>query len=373
MKANKSLVALAVLGTLSGVSHAQSSVTLYGIVDAGLLYTSNVKTAEGGKALLQLASGNLNGSRWGLLGSEDLGGGLNAIFRLENGFNVNNGTLGQGNRLFGRQAYVGLSSNTYGTLTMGRQYNALQDYVATLQLVSSLTQFSTHPYDNDDLNNTYRTDNSVKYTTPKFAGFQAEGLYGFSNNTNFANNRAYSLGASYSNGSLNLGAGYARSQNPGTIGGAIVGNPSSTTPSNPLLEAARVDQWGVAGTYVVGSLTLGLLYSGSLYTNSAMTLAAPGGTIHFHNYEGSIRYQVTPSLMLVLGEAYTSVRQSGESGHYLQTSGGADYYLSKRTDLYLNAFYQKASSNLQANIDAAGGAASGSSQAVVVAGIRHKF
>lgn len=101
---------------------------------------------------------------------EDLGGGLKAIFRSENGFNVNNGTLGQGGREFGRQAYVGLSSNSIGTFTLGRQYNAIQDVVAPLGVASVLPQFATHPFDNDNLNNTYRTDNSVKYATPNMAG-----------------------------------------------------------------------------------------------------------------------------------------------------------------------------------------------------------
>ncbi|TCW85781.1 porin [Burkholderia sp. SRS-46] len=369
----KTLVALAALGTFTGMAHAQSSVTLYGIVDAGIVYTSNVKTANGGKSLFQLASGNESGSRWGMTGTEDLGGGLKAIFKLEGGFNANNGTLGQGGREFGRQAYVGLKSDNIGTFTMGRQYNAIQDYVAPLAVSSVLTQFATHPLDNDNLNNTFRTDNSVKYSTPVIAGFQAEAMYAFSNSTNFANNRAYSVGATYANGPLNLGAGYARAQQPGTIGGAIVGNPSSSTPSNPLLGASRVDQWGAGGTYAFGPATIGLLYTGSLFSNSTNGLTAAGGTIHFQNYEGSVRYQVTPALVLALGETYTSVHQSGASGHYLQTSGGAQYLLSKRTDVYANAFYQKASRNLQANIDAAGGAASGSSQTAVVVGIRHKF
>ncbi len=322
---------------------------------------------------MQLASGNMSGSRWGLLGTEDLGGGLKAVFKLENGFNINSGTLGQGGREFGRQAYVGLASNAFGTFTMGRQYNAIQDFVAPLGVASVLAQNATHPFDNDNLNNTYRTDNSVKYVTPNIGGFQGDVMYSFSNATNFANNRAYSVGATYSNGSLNLGAGYARSQNPGTIGGAVVGNPSSATPSNPLLGASRVDQWGAGGTYAIGPVTMGLLYTGSLYTNSTNALAASKGTIRFQNYEGSVRYQLTPALILALGEAYTSVRQSGVSGHYLQTSSGANYLLSKRTNLYLNAFYQKTSRNLNASIDAAGGSASGRSQTAVVVGIRHKF
>lgn len=157
------------------------------------------------------------------------------------------------------------------------------------------------------------------------------------------------------------------------IGGAIVGTPSSSPPSNPLLGAVRADQWGAGGTYAFGPVTLGLLYTGSLYTNSSNAFAAPSGTIHFHNYEGSIRYQLTPALILALGEDYTSVRQSGVSGHYLQTSAGADYFLSKRTDVYLNALYQKSSKNLHANFDAASGAASGTSPTAIVVGIRHKF
>lgn len=373
MKQTNKLLLLATMSAFAGVARAQSAETLYGVTDVGVLYTSNVNTASGGKALWQLASGNMSGSRWGLLGKEDLGGGLKAVFKLENGFNINKGTLGQGGREFGRQAYVGVASDAFGTLTMGRQYNAIQDYVAPLGIASVLAQYATHPFDNDNLNNTYRTDNSVKYVTPSIAGFQGEAMYSFSNATNFANNRAYSVGATYHNGSLNLGAGYARSQNPGAIGGAIVSNPSSTTTSNPLLGASRVDQWGAGGTYDVGPVTMGLLYTGSLYANSTNALTASGGTIRFQNYEGSVRYQLTPTLILALSEAYTSVRQRGVSGHYLQTSGGADYFLSKRTNLYLNGFYQKTSRNLHASIDAAGGQASGTSQTAVVIGIRHKF
>jgi GBP family porin len=373
MKMKTHLIALAGLSVFTGVAHAQNSVTLYGVADVGILYTNNVNTANGGKSLFQMLSGNESGSRWGVLSTEDLGGGMKVIARLESGFSLNNGTLGQGGREFGRQAYVGLTVEKFGTFTMGRQYNAIQDFVAPLDVASVLTQFATHPFDNDNLNNTYRADNTVKYVTPIIAGFQAEVLYGFSNATNFANNRAYSAGATYNNGPLNVGAGYVRSQNPGTIGGAIVGIASSATPSNPLLGASRVDQWGAGGTYAIGAATVGLLYTGSLYTNSTNALTAPEGTARFQNYEGSVRYQLTPAVALALGEGYTSVDQSGVSGHYLQTSAGAAYFLSKRTDVYLNAFYQKASKNLKANIDAAGGAATGTSQTAVVAGIRHKF
>jgi general bacterial porin, GBP family len=114
------------------------------------------------------------------------------VFQLENGFNVETGGLKQGGRMFGRQAWVGLSSNQYGTLTLGRQYNSLQVFVAPLQVGGSttLTAYSKHPLDNDNINNTYRTDNAVKYSTLNYAGFQAEAMYAFSNSSSFAVNRA---------------------------------------------------------------------------------------------------------------------------------------------------------------------------------------
>ncbi len=116
----------------ASAAHAQSSVTLYGLIDAGVAYTNNVEKGGTRGPLFQATSGEINGSRFGLRGSEDLGGGLRAIFVLENGFSVTNGKLAQDNRLFGRQAYVGLSSNQFGTVTLGRQYDALVDFVAPL-------------------------------------------------------------------------------------------------------------------------------------------------------------------------------------------------------------------------------------------------
>nr|WP_321931088.1 porin [Paraburkholderia guartelaensis] len=97
MRDNIQLAAIAAaLLAMTSIAQAQSSVTLYGIVDDGPSYTSNA----GGHAGWQMVSGSAQGSRWGLKGIEGLGGGLATIFRLENGFNVNNGTLSQGGREF---------------------------------------------------------------------------------------------------------------------------------------------------------------------------------------------------------------------------------------------------------------------------------
>ncbi|MEA3130978.1 MAG: hypothetical protein QOF46_2773, partial [Paraburkholderia sp.] len=171
----KSLLALAALGAFAGVAHAQSSVTLYGIIDEGF----NINTNSGGKHLYNLSSGVLQGSRWGLRGTEDLGGGLKAIFVLENGFDVNNGKLGQGGLMFGRQAYVGLSSQ-FGTVTLGRQYDSVVDYVGPLEAGDQWGGYiAAHPGDIDNFNNAYRTNNTVKYTSANYGGLTFGGTYSF--------------------------------------------------------------------------------------------------------------------------------------------------------------------------------------------------
>src|ERR1700736_320721 len=143
----KSLLALAALGTFAGVAHAQSSVTLYGIVDAGFVYNNNSAVNGKGQKLYATSAGNLQGDRWGLRGTEDLGGGLKALFVLENGFNTFNGTLGQKGDEFGRSAYVGLSSQ-FGTVTLGRQYDSVVDYTGALEVGSQWgTFYGAHPGD----------------------------------------------------------------------------------------------------------------------------------------------------------------------------------------------------------------------------------
>lgn len=136
----KQAILLASFGVLSSAAYAQSSVTLYGIVDVGVLYVNNAVSGGKGGQQWSLASSNLQGSRLGLRGTEDLGGGLSALFVLENGFTTNNGKLAQGGDLFGRQAFVGLSSQKFGMLTLGRQY----DSSSTTQVSSRLERNGDH-------------------------------------------------------------------------------------------------------------------------------------------------------------------------------------------------------------------------------------
>src|SRR6202521_4708130 len=144
--------AFALVGA-TGSAQAKNSVTLYGVIDTGLIYVHN---ANGNEKLVGTNSGTLSGDRWGLKGQEDLGGGLKAIFQLENGFDVNTGKLGQSGREFGRQAFVGLTADQYGTVTLGRQYDPLVDMVQGITGDNYWASIVGTPGDVDNYDNSSR-------------------------------------------------------------------------------------------------------------------------------------------------------------------------------------------------------------------------
>ncbi len=124
----------------------------------------------------ELASGYAQGSRWGLKGAKNWAAASKPIFQLENGFDVSSGRLNQGGLMFGRQAFVGLSAERYGVLTFGRQYDSVVDYLAQTTANGNWAgSLFSHPYDNDNTDNSFRLDNTVKYTSPSISGFQSGG------------------------------------------------------------------------------------------------------------------------------------------------------------------------------------------------------
>lgn len=164
----KSLIALAALSAMAGVVHAQSSVTLYGVVDA------SVAREKGATTQTLLKSGGLNGSRWGMRVVEDLGAGLKGMAVLESGFAIDTGNGLQGGRLFGRQAYIGLGGG-FGEVRLGRQYTPIglvaDDFVGT-KPYDVLTVAGTLA-----ANAAYRTDNAITFMTPSLSGFSVQGQY----------------------------------------------------------------------------------------------------------------------------------------------------------------------------------------------------
>ncbi|CAG4885505.1 porin [Paraburkholderia saeva] len=388
----KSLLALAALGTFAGVAHAQSSVTLYGIIDEGFNYTSN----KGGHQLYNLSSGVLQGSRFGLRGTEDLGGGLKAIFVLENGFDVNSGALGQGGLMFGRQAYVGLSSQL-GTVTLGRQYDSVVDYVGPLEVGDQWGGYiAAHPGDLDNFNNAYRTNNTVKFASKNYGGLTFGGTYSFGGVAgSMSTNQIWSLGAGYANGPLVLGVGYLNARTPSNAGGLFGNNTATATPSavgSPVysgyVSANTYQVIGAGGAYTFGAATIGATYSNTKFMNlgaNGTTAFRHGDTATFNNAEINFKYQLTPALLVGAAFDYTDgsdVEQANGTTNggakYYQGALGVDYFLSKRTDVYLTGVFQKASGTDSKNETAVAAinnlnSSTSDRQTTVRIGIRHKF
>ncbi|WP_395068832.1 porin [Paraburkholderia silvatlantica] len=386
----KTLMVAALTGVFATAAHAQSSVTLYGLIDAGITYSNNQRvSATSGHSAFQATSGTINGSRWGLRGAEDLGGGLKAIFTLENGFNIDNGNLGQKGRMFGRQAFVGLASDQYGAVTLGRQYDSVVDYLAPLS--NTGTQYggtiAAHPFDNDNLNNSVRFNNTVKYSSVNYAGFKFGGTYSFSNSTQFANNRAYSFGATYNYAGLNFAAAYLHANNDinnqqfnaATFSGAQAGDYT--------FGAARQSTFGGGVNYTFGPATAGFVYTQTQLGNAigisptqsgtANGINLHGNSARFQNFEGNIRYALTPALSLAGAYTYTRTNfGGGVNPNYNTVSLQSDYALSKRTDVYLQGNWQHVSSN-SANIgpylNGLTSASATQDQVAVTVGMRHRF
>jgi GBP family porin len=211
----KSLISIAILGAMSSAAFAQSNVTIYGILDAGIV------SERGGAAgnNTQLNSGAASASRIGFKGTEDLGGGLSAIFKLETGAKIDKGTLdNDNNRLFNREAYVGLSSKTAGTLTLGRQYTpyyeTLRDvgdpfamgYAGTAKNLFPVASFMT------------RNSNAIVYKTPNLQGFTGAVSYSLGETADDASAQRQ-IGASlgYNNGPLNVAVAYNSKNNDTTV------------------------------------------------------------------------------------------------------------------------------------------------------------
>lgn len=377
-------------------AYGQNSVALYGVIDAGIGYANNVAAALGGTGghKFQLTSGVGSGSRFGLRGTEELGGGNAAIFVLENGFSVANGSMLQGGRLFGRQAYIGLSNRRFGTVTFGRQYDSMVDFVSPFTSAKQWgTQYGAHVGDADNLFNAFRINNSVKYTSRTWRGVTLGALYGFSNQaggssgTGFANDRAWSMGASYRTGGFSAGAGYLFVNHPsggnanGTnVNGAVAGDYTSATNIFYVRPVARQAVVAAGAAYQFGKATAGLVYSHSKldYTDRS--------SFGIHNIEANLSWRLQPSLVTGVAAIYSDGFVDGARGisdvatathpRWLQINLGADYSISKRADLYAAVVCQKAEGGAAvAAIDAVGGptGAGGRYQIATQLGLRAKF
>jgi len=291
----KTLLAAALLAGFAGAASAQSSVTLYGILDGGLRYQSLSLANGDGVNNFGAAYGTQNGNRLGFKGVEDMGNGNKAMFMIENGFDLGNGTMQQGGRLFGRQSWLGVENNAWGQVRLGRMLSLTTDY-----LVNAVDPFGAgfgqlnmgHAFTSG---NTLRLDNVLMYKTPNMSGFEAglgysfaTGLtsnggqtgYGFatSNNT-----RQLTVGAKYANGPFYAAASYEKAY------------AADSTAQN----GNSVNNWNIAGSYDFKVLKLAVGYgqtrdgfwAGSGAGAVGASLAtAPGGNTNALVFAPSVGY-----------------------------------------------------------------------------------
>ncbi|MDN7748846.1 porin [Burkholderia gladioli] len=392
MKTSLALIGAAACG-FACAAQAQGSVTLYGIVDAGYRYNSNA----GGAPQHAIAGGNESASRFGITGNEELGGGYRAVFTLENGFTTTTGAL-QAGLMFGRQAFVGLGT-PYGTVTLGRQYLTLSSYLGQF---ASGTDWAArgagwgyHPAGLDDVDGTERANNAIKYVSPRYRGLQLGATYSLGGVAGqVTRNEMISAGADYQQGPFKFAAAYLYVKNPNF---ALFGNnaTSSATGNNftsPIFSgyatAGSQREFGAGTSYELGHFTLGAIYTRTSFadlgatpvTGASLPAAERGKTATFNTAEANLKYRLTPALQFGIAYAYTRVSSfAGQSGaSYQQWNLGADYSLSKRTDLYCVLLHEKA-----AGVDSTGHAAvaaltfatpsASDAQTGFTVGIRHLF
>ncbi|NPT35159.1 porin [Paraburkholderia xenovorans] len=321
----------AVIAVFTVAAHAQSSVTLYGSIDEGVTYTSNIK-GHGTASVGPVAVPDF----YGIRGSEDLGGQFKAIFALQNGFLSSTGAGTIAGEAFSHFAWVGLSSNRYGALTLGRQLDLTTE---TLRLDSDgsvqYTFYLFHPANLDNLG--IRGDsinNSVKYATADFHGLKAAVLYGF-DDTSTQPGRVVSADVIYTNGPLRASAVYSSWRNHSIDVGSQLGYASflgQSLAKGSVFLAKKQDIGGLSATW---SVNQNLALHGVL---TQVNLSSDYGSGRMRTVELGADVHTSVANMVTLG-GYASWLTGTR---YTEVGVGDVYSLSKRTIVYAQAVYQHA-------------------------------
>lgn len=346
------LVIAAGMTFLSTSVLAQTSVQIYGQIDAGLEYISKVRSGAAGSpdnSIFRVQSGNLASSRIGFRGREDLGDGLSALFVLENGYSTDTGTASQGGRLFGRDAYVGLSGSL-GEIEMGRQKIPFNDFGLIFDPVGP-ARFSTPTF---DLSYLGRADNAVKYVG-KYQAATMSAQYSTGYDSMIANGaevagapkvgREMGLAADYNFGRYQIGLAYDR-QN-----GTSVATQSDTNKRTAVGFIANFKPLRLFATYQWQTVTTGNAKADTKF------------------YWLGAQYQVTPAI--ALSSAVYFYDPEGAANRSVMPTLLAIYSLSKSTDLYSEVAYMKNQARAAVGLDGAVNA--GDNLAGVTIGIRHRF
>ena len=342
----KSLIALAVLAA-SGAAMAQSSVTLYGVLDTGLTYSKGEESVYG----MTHVGGNVN-SRLGFRGVEDLGNGLKATFNLEAGMGVDDGNnymdKDSNGMAFRRTSTVGLAGN-FGEVRLGRMLTSSYLAVSRYDAFGDTGIGASLAWNGTETGYAPRTENAISYTSPNFSGFKIGAEYGFGEQVKARDSRYLGLGVTYDNGPLSLGLGYDR-LNSNTMDG--------------LLAASDLKTVHLGGAYNFGVAKLMAFYKQSKVSNApkfktfGLGVSAPVGAA------GEVR------------ASYNNYKISDDNGKANQLSLGYVHNLSKRTALYGTYAYIKNKDGLAFQLNGAmagAGLKDGEKQHGLQLGVRHAF
>lgn len=361
----KSIVALAVAGVLAASAVAQAETTLYGSARIGVEYTQG--KGDGEKSSWDVAN---QASRLGVKGSEDLGGGLSAIYQYEFGVNIDGGTndlasntavdangepakAKDGSPLNRRLSFVGLQGS-FGTVALGRQYRPAYTFVS--QYTDIFNGNITNPYSLTSENQ--RVSDAVAYVTPTFGGFTAAAavlMNGVGTNCKFPcenSNRedidAIEVGAGYSNGPLNIGVSYSYQPN----GGAAV--PSVAD----VVQGAEFSHYGIGGSFVTGPFSIGASYEYTDFDSGSL------GDIQ--GYGLVLGFDVAPNTTLRGTYGNYRIDSAALGDDNQETWGlGIEHRLSKRTMVYAE-FIDSDASEYTGSFDPKGGY-------YTTLGMRHDF
>lgn len=352
----------------SPVSHAKSdsSVQIYGIVDAGIQYLSN---GPSGQSMTGLSSGNLNGSRWGLKGSEAISDDLKAVFVLESGIDMTNGQLLQGKRQFGRQAYVGLNSKTWGQLALGRHNTLMIDWMSKYAPLgnANIGIKRADPALSD------RTDNAIKYTVklgPVTAG--AYYSFGWNNDQDMSDKqkgRMIGVGLKYAAGPVDAAVLFHSKHADAPKTGANSGNREDRIMAGLSYKFSQISLY--AGYRWLKQHLTTQDYRSNMYWAGIMYRPTKPVRLSF------TAYQINGTVCDDMNNATCPAAQhagSEQKPTLLVASG--EYDLSKRTTLYALGGY--AINNHGSSMSLAGGkygvnVEPGSNQFGMQVGIRHQF
>lgn len=392
-------IAIAVAAAMTAATASAMDFTLYGIVDTGLGYTHVNTLDEPTENRFEEINGYNSGSRFGFKGTEDLGNGYSVSFVLENGFSSDSGALGQGGRMFGREAQLKFHS-PYGTLSFGRA-GTLISGAGTLDIWGVNADVLPGGWDGifnigNYQGNGMRLDNMVTYQTPTAAGFTGYLQYSFANDTvegddddsranERGSNRYFAAGLTYNNGPLGVVVVYDsvmfRHYNKSEVGA-----PGDNENTNPNVGDSRV--LSVGGHYDFGSFKLtafgqyvkgarsgfgdGLGYNIPFWSDAADNVIGP----FYHDADGynfHIGAQIPMDSWgrLYLGAYYGYLEANDDPNNSeaknINILVGHEYDLSKRTTVYSGVAYKQ----LRSEYD--DGKLGDMKATQVIVGLRHIF